>query len=439
MNGIAVRQALSLGLNLRNQDPNLADSSKEIRYRVWWAVVTTERTLSVMTGRPASFAASHCSAPLPIPLDEASFMLSDGAYQTSAINRLRRSSTGESRSTDLSFSTSSSISSRQISKSPNNPPTQKSPNNPPTFNSPGSMEVPSVAPNIGLFFLYMAKLSNLSDDVLKQLYRPSVLELSWANVQSIASKCHERLERWRSSLPAIFDFTKSQQDREFARARMCLAFSYYSAMMITKRPFLCKMERKIPNESGRAKSIDVANAGSCVFAAKAVVDMLPDQPDPVGMYQETPWWNTVHHLMQAVTILMLELSLGGNRGSNRGEILGAAEKTVRWLQAMAPDDMAAARAWKLTSELLQKIAPRVGRSMDERLLWAEPLSQAALMETPMQDGLDAPDYYTTSSTMGDYAGYEPVTTWEPNMFTSYDNYLWGDDQSMDQVPSHQWN
>lgn len=429
MNGISVRQALSLGLNLRNQDPNLAESSKEIRYRVWWAVVTTERTLSVMTGRPASFAASHCSAPLPIPLDEASFMLSDGAYQTSAVNKLRRSSTDESRSTDMSFSTSSSISSRQ-----------KSPNNPPTFNSPGSMEVPNVTPNIGLFFLYMAKLSNLNDDILELLYRPPVLEHTWASVQAIGSKCHERLERWRSSLPAIFDFTRNQQDREFARARMCLAFSYYSAMMITKRPFLCKMERKIPNESGRAKSIDVANAASCVFAAKAIVDMLPGQPDPVGMYQETPWWNMVHHLMQAVTILMLELSLGINHGSHRtDDLLPAAEKTVRWLQAMAADDMAAARAWKLSSELLHKIAMRLGRSMDERLFWPEPLSQAAPMEAPMQDGLDGSDYYTTSSTAGDYAAYEPVTTWEPHMFTSYDNYLFGDDQSMDHTPFLQWN
>ncbi|KAL9040028.1 MAG: hypothetical protein Q9180_002177 [Flavoplaca navasiana] len=429
MNGIAVRQALSLGLNLRNQDPDLTDSSKEIRYRVWWAVVTTERTLSVMTGRPASFAASHCSAPLPIPLDEASFMLSDGAYQSSAIDKLRRSSTGESRSTDTSFSTPSSISSRQ-----------KSPNNPPTFRSPGSMEAPNVAPNMGLFFLHIAKLSNLSDDILKQLYRPSVLELAWASVQSIASKCHDRLERWRSSLPAIFDFTRSQQDREFARARMCLAFSYYSAMIITKRPFLCKMERKIPKESGRAKSIDVANAASCVFAAKAVVDMLPDQPDPVGMYQETPWWNMVHHLMQAVSVLMLELSLGVDKSSNSADqLLLAAEKTVRWLQAMAAEDMAAARAWKLSSELLQKIASRFGRGMNERLLWPEPPSQAVPMEAPMQDGLDTSDYYLTPSTTGVYTGYEPVTSWEPNMFTSYDNYLLGDDQSMDQARSHQWN
>ena len=433
MNGIAVRQALSLGLNLRNQDRNLTESSKEIRYRVWWAIATTERTLSVMTGRPASFSAAHCSAPLPIPLDEASFMLSDGAYQTSAIDKLRRASTGESRSTDTSFSASSSVSSRH-----------KSPSYPPTFQSPGGpLEVPNVAPNIGLFFFYVTKLSSLNDDILHQLYPPSVLDRSWASVQSTASKCYERLERWRSALPAILDFTKSQQDREYTRARMCLAFSYYSALMITRRPFLCKMERRIPNQSARAKSIDVANAASSVSAAKAVVDMLPDQPDPAGMYQETPWWNMVHHLMQAVSIIMLELSLGAVHGlGSAEELLRAAEKTVCWLQSMAPDDMAASRAWKLSSELLQRVAPRVEGRIDERVLWPGPPSQDVPMELPTLDGLDPSDCYATSSVTGEYTGYEPVTTWEPHMFTSYDNYLLGDDPSMGQVLPHQpqrWN
>ncbi|KAL8892732.1 MAG: hypothetical protein Q9192_005576 [Flavoplaca navasiana] len=342
-------------------------------------------------------------------------------------------SSGESGSTDASLSASSSVSSRY-----------KSPSYPPTLQSPGGpLEVPNVAPNIGLFFFYIAKLSNISDDILRQLYRPSVLDRSWASVQSTGLKCYERLERWRSALPAIFDFTKSQQDREYARARMCLAFSYYSALMITRRPFLCKLERRIPNESAKAKSMDVANAASCVSAAKAVIDMLPDQPDPAGMYQETPWWNMVHHLMQAVSVIMLELSLGAAHGQiSAEELLRAAEKTVRWLQSMAPDDLAASRAWKLSSELLQRVAPGVGGSIDERVLWPGPPSQDVLMELPTLDGLDSSDSYATSSITGEYTAYAPVTTWEPQMFTSYDNYLLGDDPSTGQVPPHQpqrWN
>ncbi|KAL8993322.1 MAG: hypothetical protein Q9169_006427 [Polycauliona sp. 2 TL-2023] len=437
MNGLAVRQALSLGLHLRNRDRQLADSSKEIRYRVWWAIAVTERTLSIMTGRPTAFVASDCSAPLPVPLDEASFMLSDQTYNTSAVNMLRRSSTGESRSTDMSLSTPSSASSRH--KSPADLSTLRSPR--------GPSDAANIAPNIGLFFLYIAKLNNLADDTLKEFYRPPVLALAWATVQSMRVKHHERLERWRRSLPTIFDFTKSQQDTEYARARMCLAFSYYSTVMIMNRPFLCKMERRIPKESERGREIDRSNAILCVAAARSTIDMLPDQPNVTGMYQETPWWNMVHQLMQAVTILMLELSLGAHHLPDSGkEVLHTAEKAVRWLQAMSVDDMAAARAWRLSSELLDKVAPRVGGSIDDGIRWPGPLNQDVTMDGgPTQDGIGPSDYCPSASMDGGFSGYEPVTTWEPLMFTSYDNYLYGNSDTSStgpmppQDPQQRWN
>ncbi|CAL8576491.1 hypothetical protein XPA_002370 [Xanthoria parietina] len=439
MSGIAIRQALTLGLNLRNQDRNLADSSKEIRYRVWWAIALTERTLSVMTGRPASFAASDCSAPLPVPLDEASFMSSNGGYKTPAVNRLRRVSTSESRSTEPS--TPSSISSRH-----------KSPSDSSTLRSPDSAtEAADVTPNIGLFFLYVAKLSNINDYVMTHLYRPPVLNQSWASVQSIMSQCQGRLERWRATLPAVFDFTVRQQDREYYRGRMCLGFSYYSTLTIIFRPCLCKMERKMPHETGRARDIDHANAVTCVLAVRSMLDLLPEQPDPAGMYQETPWWNMVHHLMQAVGILMLELSLGSPHCPNStGELMHAAQKSVRWLQSMSSEDVAAGRAWRLSSELLQKVASKVGARIDDQLLWPGSLNQAVtmdvLMSPPTAQAPYASDgYYSASTVSQDYAAYQPVATWEPLMFTSYDNYLFADDHAAPPPPHgksqdhHRWS
>ncbi|KAL8782279.1 MAG: hypothetical protein Q9213_005514 [Squamulea squamosa] len=433
MSGVAIRQALTLGLNLRNEDRGLADSSKEIRYRVWWAIAITERTLSTMTGRPTCFAGTDCSAPLPIPLDEESFMQKNDWNDMPAVNKLRRDSTGESRSTDRSWSIPSS-----------GPSSRRSPSESSTVKSRSvSTETVKVTPNIGLFFLYAAKLSNLSDDVLKELYRPPIMGQSWAGVQAVISRCHRRLERWHSTLPAIFDFTKSQQDREFSQSRMCLGVSYYSTMMITHRPCLCKMEQKIPNETERGKSIDQANATSCIFAARSVVNLLPDQLNTVDMYQVTPWWNMVHHIMQAVTILMLEISLGAAHCPDLApELLQAAQKGVGWLQSMSPDDMAAARAWRLSSELLQKVAPRVGESMDDRLRWPRMINQ----EVPMGDHLPLPNfqdysassgYHPVSSATEDYAGYQPVTAWEPSMFTSYDNYLLSNNLSTSQADTSQ--
>lgn len=118
MSGLAVRQALILGLNLRNNDRSLVESSKEIRYRVWWAIASTERTLCVMTGRPTSFVGDDCSAPLPLPLEEESFMAAKEPYETGAVRMLRRLSTDEGQSEMSASTPSSSVSSMATPFSP---------------------------------------------------------------------------------------------------------------------------------------------------------------------------------------------------------------------------------------------------------------------------------------------------------------------------------
>lgn len=59
---MAIRYASALGLNLRNDNRNVVDSSKEIRYRVWWALCSVERILAVMLGRLISFSQTDCKA-----------------------------------------------------------------------------------------------------------------------------------------------------------------------------------------------------------------------------------------------------------------------------------------------------------------------------------------------------------------------------------------
>ena len=52
INGIAIRAAAGLGLNMRNESPRTPDALKEIRYRVWWSLYVLEHQLGNMTGRP---------------------------------------------------------------------------------------------------------------------------------------------------------------------------------------------------------------------------------------------------------------------------------------------------------------------------------------------------------------------------------------------------
>ncbi|KAL9579765.1 MAG: hypothetical protein Q9212_004913 [Teloschistes hypoglaucus] len=401
MSGITIRQALTLGLNIRNDDGKLSNWSKEIRYRVWWAIATTERTLGVMTGRTTSFMQGDCSVPLPLPLEEESLLANMGSSETAAAQQLRSLYTEESWSTDVSTSTSSSVSSRA---------------GPMLAVKSGSKIAASIVPNNGMFFLYSSKLSVMIDEILRQLYRPAIVSRSWAEVQGIMLKFQKKAERWRSQLPVVFDFTKSYGDGEFIRQRICLGCSYYSTLTIINRPSLCKLDEKIANETDQGKAVDRTSATTCVDAARSILDLLPNEPDPAELYRISPWWSIVHHLMQAVTILMLEMSYRATHcPESSDDIFAAAEKAVGWLQSMSTQDMASNRAWRLSSEMLTKVAPKIGRRMNERLKWPRQFEE----QMSMQDLLHAP----TTATFSTAPDGQPVTSWEPLMFTSFDDYL----------------
>ncbi|KAL8965262.1 MAG: hypothetical protein Q9183_003944 [Haloplaca sp. 2 TL-2023] len=426
MSGITIRQALTLGLNLENRDPKLPDSSKEIRYRVWWAIAATERTLAVRTGRPTSFNFTDCSAPLPVPLEEESFIDESESYDTPAVQRLRRFSTGESLSTNTSMSSSS------LAQPGTVPPLALTSSTP--GKATGLAEGLSVQPNNGMFFLYSAKLSVLIDEVLTHLYRPTVMDHSWASVQGMILQFQKKLERWRSALPAIFDFTTKEGESQFVRQRIGLGLSYYSAVIIINRPCLCKIDQKIPDETQRGRDIDRASAASCVLAARELVGLLPDGADVNEIYRVTLWWSLVHHLMQAVAVLMIEMSFRASHCPDMtDDLLQASEKAVGWLQSMSADDMAAARAWRLSSELLRKLAPRIGRRIDDRLRWPMQVDDDMSMHNLF---LASSRDYPVASTSDIYGGYEPITTWEPLIFTSYDDRSVGGDPSMVHLQGH---
>lgn len=437
MSGIAVRQAISLGLHLRNEDPNLADFAKEIRYQVWWAIASIERSLIIMVGRPTCIASTDCSAPLPMPLEEEMYTSVIQSYDAAAVRQARRLS--DDGVFDMSKSTSPSASSKASPWSQRDSPRPTS--------SYSLLERTTISPNDGLFFLYVTKLKSLDHDILTQLYRPSIVTQSWATLQAKMLRLQERLDRWRSGLPTAFDFTRNQTDQSYIRQRMYLGFMYYSSVIITKRPCLCQIEEKIPNESRKAKDIDRASAVECVFAAQALVGLLPDEIDLAKMYQVSPWWSMVHYLMQAVTALMLEISLNAvHCPDSTNALFSAAQKAIAWLQSMSADDLAAARAWRLSSEALARVAPRIGRRIDDRLTRAaqtgEDVSMQDLLMSPPNYDAAASGYVPMTSEEADSTGMQLQTSWEPMMFTSYDNYLLDSDVSNIQAPPQppqRWN
>ncbi|KAL9047161.1 MAG: hypothetical protein Q9214_000199 [Letrouitia sp. 1 TL-2023] len=418
MNGIAIRLAVSLGLNLRNEDPLLSRSSKEIRYRVWWALCFIERTLAVMTGRAAAFAESDCSAPLPLPVEEEEFMNDKWFEEDSAVAMLRSLSTDDSVMAHELRSTSALTTSSAAAESASHTLS--------LYQRPESQIIP---PSKALYFLYHSKLGLLAYNTLSRLYRPRVMNISWASVQSEISKLQTRLAEWRYMLPLVFDFNSEQNDPQFLGERVCLGLSYYSTMIIINRPCLCRIDRKIPHQSGEAKGFNRSSAATCVDAATSMIGLLPDDPRTVDMYSAGPWWSLVHHLMQAISILMLEMSFRAEHWPEKADIiLDTAQKALSWLESMSERDNAAYRAWHLCSSMLQKVAPKIGRTVGERPLRKKIFHDG---DSAMQDFPSAPRTIDSAASsaypapFSDYINYEyvqpEVSSWQPLLFTAYDN------------------
>ena len=358
MSGIAARHAISLGLHLRNDAEGVSDSSKEIRYRVWWAISSVERVLTVMTGRTASFSETDCTIPEPLPLEENQLF---GEANLQVIQSLRRWSTKD---LDLTCRGRGSP-----TRSPSEPHSKLSPmkSRSPTSVSPSKEQKPELPPSEALFFYHHTKLGVITGDVLRRLYRAPSMQDSWSQTLRKIQNLGDKVKNWISRLPNIFDFTIAEQrDKVWVRERVSLGLFYYSTIILANRPCLCLVDRHIPNESGEAKQINRLNAVTCVDAALQMLRLLPDEPDIVALYTLSPWWCTIHHIVQAATVLLLELAYHAEHMPDRaGEIFLSSKKAWNWLHEMGKEDIAADRAWRLCDEMIRKVAPKIGKSFNE--------------------------------------------------------------------------
>lgn len=309
-----------------------------------------------MTGRPSLILDTDCSVPMPIPIDEETFCHPNGGMpEGETLRKLRRFSSQDSTG---AVSTSPSTPSTRIKPSPNGSPVSQ---------QSGHDFFKNLSPTISLYFVYRTQLSKLTHEVLTALYSPSAMTRSWGQIQSAIGSLAVKLEKWRTHLHPMFDFTRKQQDHAFDRQRLSLGFFYYSTNIIISRPCLCRLDQNIPHESNTSKDFNKNAAMRCVRAAAGTISLIPTgRPDPVALYKIAPWWCTVHYLMQAVTVLILELSFRASHMPNEAEeILESARKAVCWLNAMAVESVAARRAWKICDEMLRKVAPKIGRDVND--------------------------------------------------------------------------
>lgn len=350
--GLALRFAYSLGLHVRNQDPSASAPKREVLVRVWWSLYSLERQLSIITGRPSVVVDSCCSVPLPMPLSEDQI-----SGESSAVNRMRRPS---------SSSTTSSATTSPTFASPRSASWTDFPQTPMGF---GAVEA-----NSGAYFKATVQMGIITQSILSSLYTAGTMIRSASEIQRDIIQLGRRLDEWATSLPAEFNFQirrsgVSTPSRAFFRERTLLGFQFCSARVLLTRP--CLGGLWLPGKDGKDATVPISffrnMAVICVDAAKMEIDFLPDQPNPLFVYEYGPWWNIVHHVMQAFTSFLLALSYSQLAPPDSHVLAGYAKKSIRWLRSM--NDPLAARAYRVAFKSLELVANRL--SLDVSDLWRE--------------------------------------------------------------------
>jgi hypothetical protein len=372
---LALRSAITLGINLKAENPKNSNISKETRYRVWWSLYTFEHLLGVMTGRAIYTLDGGYSTPLPLPFEE--HQLQD---DPKAIEVLNDSALRDERISEVMAS--SWISSTED--------TQNSRPRDQTW-------LKGLPVNTGLCYLYYCDLAVVTQEIVNKVYSTNAVTLVWSEIENRLDELRSRIDIWKSSLPTALDFEKEPTDDspEHLRCRLVLAFHYYSARMILGRPCFCRRDVRQRN------SLWTYSYTMAVFtleSATRMLDLIPDDPNVFQLYHLCPWWGVLRYLMQAATIILLELSFGCVHVPKEEEkLVRLSKKSIRWLFAMSERSVGSRRAWQLCDSSFRSLANKMNYNTDD-----------------LPSPLSYPEHAKTEATPGSHTGSDQVASFAPS-------------------------
>ncbi|PYH63984.1 Zn(II)2Cys6 transcription factor [Aspergillus vadensis CBS 113365] len=338
--GLSMRSAMTMGIHLQNESPGISPNSKENRCRVWWSLYTLDITLCLKTGRGPNLNTEFITAPLPQPCgDEAVWKVSGpvlirkcrGLSQLIGplllmIQHQQRDQNPEISSIDVTIRD-------RLERNED-------------VNG-------SLALDTSRYFLSFVQLTLLMRQSIESLHAPAGSKEPWNVRAAITISLITKLDEWASQLlPELqFQDTKAQSDA-YTRQRVGLAFRSYSTKLLLLRPFLHRATRESSSE------LCEKLADSCVEAAYQMLSLFPDCPDTSWLYETSPWWCTLHYLMQSMIVFLLKLQHEKQKGLvTTNELANCLGKSVRWLRDMSTRDPPSERAWKICKEIIMNHFP----------------------------------------------------------------------------------
>ncbi|KAJ5840138.1 uncharacterized protein N7525_005326 [Penicillium rubens] len=348
--GIAIRSAVAMGLNIRSESESITHFSKELRYRVWWALFMLDMVLCETTGRPPGTGDIFCSTPFPVPFAEEDFW--DTRVMQIITDKRARNAFFTSLISDTAASPYESVTLRT--------PEQQESGKGKQEERASQRETENLTPNSSLYFLYAVDLAHLLREAINILYAPRATRQSWLEIETAIPTLNNHADNWLSLLPAEFDFTKLDTTHQFLQQRASLAFQFYATKLIILQPCIRHLSQQSSEASSPGTVCDQM-AILCVQMAGRMLDLLPEEPDLTWLYGVAPWWCILHNIMQSTTILLTEMFTRTHVGTAKAvDITKKIDKATRWLEEMSTRDLSSQRAWLVCMDLLSRHGSKFG-------------------------------------------------------------------------------
>ncbi|OGE48032.1 hypothetical protein PENARI_c033G07710 [Penicillium arizonense] len=347
--GIAICSALAMGLHLRSESQSVAPLSKEIRYRVWWALYVLDTSLSGITGRPPRMSEAFCTTPLPMPFEEGDLHnqllqkdFDDKAARSrpsfNLLDNMRRNASTNDQNED---GTPGRLAPRKRS-----------------LNKDENVALAvseSPQPSDSLCFSYGVGLTMLMREAINTLYAPSAAHKQWVEVEIAIASLNVKANTWLASLPASYQFQRICMTGPLRHQLLRLAFQFYSTKLLITQPCLRRLMYSSAEISDEPEDLFDPMASICIQATGQLLDLLPDEPNLTWLYGVVPWWCALHYLMQAITIILTESFLRANVGAiDTVGISPKLKKATAWVKALSKVDVSAQKAFLISSDIISR-------------------------------------------------------------------------------------
>lgn len=302
-----------------------------------------------MTGRPSCIMDNACTTPVPIPFDERDFGREDASEMLSDTSRkgLWLHDWNPSPPSHMPSPAQGDDSTTESGKTK-------------AESGTTSNWLKNVPTSMSLYFSHLATLSSISKRAIMKLYSAETVHAPWPSLEFTIQSLLSETNAWLANIPDVYDFSTHTQSGGFlSTQKLGLAMLFYSTRVAITRPCLCRLERNC--QSDDIYEFCTKTAAECVEAATQLLSLLPDSVDPITLYRLSPWWCVLHYLMQATTVLLLELSFRAEHVPEKGvEVSRTVKKAIQWLYELSKFNSSAQRAWRLCDEFLRRLAPQVG-------------------------------------------------------------------------------